>query len=529
MAIAVAPEAAKLRGLVIARDGAQISSAMWGSAIPVDPGRHLVEASAPGYRKWATTVESSRDGGTTTVRVPSLFSNDAPMGPVAAPPVVPPRPSSTTVASAASVAPATSSAPAGDPLELGVAPVPESSASPAVVRLAPPANASHSWSLRNRDGTMVCALPCTRRVRADAGMYVQLDDGSDSETLALNDNVVQAGPAPLDLHVDPGRGGRAAGITLTVFGLVGATIGGIVWGAGASMQPDPKRQGESYDADFKSNKDTADGVERVGMIITLVGAAALLPGIIVWAQAQRPRITGAAPETPREPEPTREVSIGPGFLYGKFLSDNFASVQHRPLTSPCLCCCRISADTWRQPQRSASWPDGLRETFGLDRNSRAAAHKATDAFTLDREPQHIGALRDLTALGVGSRERDGEIHDALRGRGLEEGARPIRSPGLGIADHQSVLSLASHDGRARRGGKGTRGFQSPLEHGQPLGGIVAALELSEPQSCISVCLVVRRRILRHPRTRPALQAPASTDPFGRRLRTTHRTRGRRAG
>jgi hypothetical protein len=149
-------------------------------------------------------------------------------------------------------------------------------------------------------------------------MYVQLDDGSVSEPLALTDQVVRAGPAPVELHVDPGRGGRAAGITMTIFGLVGATMGGIVWGAGASMQPDPRRQGESYDANFKSNKDTADGVERVGMIITLASAAVLLPGIIVWAQSQRPRLTGAAPETPREPEPSREVSIGPGFVYGRF-------------------------------------------------------------------------------------------------------------------------------------------------------------------------------------------------------------------
>lgn len=44
-------------GLVVKRDGAPLGKAAWGIAIPVDPGPHVIEASAPKKQAWKTTVE----------------------------------------------------------------------------------------------------------------------------------------------------------------------------------------------------------------------------------------------------------------------------------------------------------------------------------------------------------------------------------------------------------------------------------------------------------------------------------------
>jgi serine/threonine-protein kinase len=51
-----APEDASERPQKITRDGEVVAKEAWGVLIPVDPGSHEVEASAPGKKPWATTV-----------------------------------------------------------------------------------------------------------------------------------------------------------------------------------------------------------------------------------------------------------------------------------------------------------------------------------------------------------------------------------------------------------------------------------------------------------------------------------------
>jgi hypothetical protein len=58
--------------LRIERDGTPIGSAQWGLAVPVDPGRHRVSASAPGRAPWSTEVSVAGDGAFTRVEVPPL-------------------------------------------------------------------------------------------------------------------------------------------------------------------------------------------------------------------------------------------------------------------------------------------------------------------------------------------------------------------------------------------------------------------------------------------------------------------------
>lgn len=75
-------------GLDIKRDGTPMTRAQWGTPIPVDPGSHTIEASAPKKKKWQQTIDAAGEGKTMTVTVPGL--EDAPDDPPPAPPVTGP-------------------------------------------------------------------------------------------------------------------------------------------------------------------------------------------------------------------------------------------------------------------------------------------------------------------------------------------------------------------------------------------------------------------------------------------------------
>lgn len=56
------PPSSMVNGLVVERDDVVVAPAEWGTAIPVDPGVHVVKAHAPGHRaqSWTVTVEGDR-------------------------------------------------------------------------------------------------------------------------------------------------------------------------------------------------------------------------------------------------------------------------------------------------------------------------------------------------------------------------------------------------------------------------------------------------------------------------------------
>jgi len=70
---------AKVPGLEVKRDGTVVGESEWGLAIPVDPGPHVIEASAPRKRAWSTNVDVGADAGRASVSVPPL--EDAPYTP----------------------------------------------------------------------------------------------------------------------------------------------------------------------------------------------------------------------------------------------------------------------------------------------------------------------------------------------------------------------------------------------------------------------------------------------------------------
>ncbi len=68
-------------GLEIKRDGHVLSPGEVGTPIPVDKGKHTIEASAPGKKPWSGNIEITEIGATSTLAVPAL--DDAPLAPKA--------------------------------------------------------------------------------------------------------------------------------------------------------------------------------------------------------------------------------------------------------------------------------------------------------------------------------------------------------------------------------------------------------------------------------------------------------------
>jgi serine/threonine-protein kinase len=82
----VVPETSLVSGLSIRRDGEPLGRAAWSTAIPVDPGAHVVDASAPGYEAWSQSVQVDAGGASRSVTVPALGATTAPASPASATP-----------------------------------------------------------------------------------------------------------------------------------------------------------------------------------------------------------------------------------------------------------------------------------------------------------------------------------------------------------------------------------------------------------------------------------------------------------
>ncbi len=89
LAIAV-PDAVRVPGLVIKRDGEAVHSGQWGAPVPIDPGNHTIEASAPGKQTWTKVQSVEGVGQTVTIQVDPLV--DTPAQVVAPPPSAAPLP-----------------------------------------------------------------------------------------------------------------------------------------------------------------------------------------------------------------------------------------------------------------------------------------------------------------------------------------------------------------------------------------------------------------------------------------------------
>ncbi len=56
----------------VTRDGTAVDAAAFGTAMPVDPGRHLIEVTAPGKQKWSKTIDVATNAARVSLEVPPL-------------------------------------------------------------------------------------------------------------------------------------------------------------------------------------------------------------------------------------------------------------------------------------------------------------------------------------------------------------------------------------------------------------------------------------------------------------------------
>ena len=73
------PDAARAPGLKLTRNGTEVGGGQWGVALPVDPGKHTLVATAPGKKPVSLTIDVHGDAASETFTVPALA--DAPVTP----------------------------------------------------------------------------------------------------------------------------------------------------------------------------------------------------------------------------------------------------------------------------------------------------------------------------------------------------------------------------------------------------------------------------------------------------------------
>jgi hypothetical protein len=75
------PQPANLTGLEVRVDGSPLTSGAWGSAAPIDPGSHGVEARAPGYETWSSSFDVTGETQQVRVEIPVLTQSAPPPPP----------------------------------------------------------------------------------------------------------------------------------------------------------------------------------------------------------------------------------------------------------------------------------------------------------------------------------------------------------------------------------------------------------------------------------------------------------------
>lgn len=79
-------------GLEVLRNGVPVGPVVWGTPVPVDPGKYTFEAHAPGKVPWVWTTTIDRPGEVFAVSVPDLSNVDAVIATMGAPPTASARP-----------------------------------------------------------------------------------------------------------------------------------------------------------------------------------------------------------------------------------------------------------------------------------------------------------------------------------------------------------------------------------------------------------------------------------------------------
>jgi hypothetical protein len=133
LTISISPDYGDTAGLEVTRNGVAVASALLGTALPVDGGTQIIEAVAPGKKKWRAQVALASAGDRQMITVPKLDDEgDAPRAvarpaaPSPRPVAVPePAPKPTKQESSTEAAPATQSSEAATDVADSIAPAPD--------------------------------------------------------------------------------------------------------------------------------------------------------------------------------------------------------------------------------------------------------------------------------------------------------------------------------------------------------------------------------------------------------------------
>jgi hypothetical protein len=80
LSVELAPDVAKIPGVVVKRGTQRLEPSLYGTPLPVDPGEFKVEVTAPGYEPWSTPIKVEPGGAAASVRVPALVKSSEPVG-----------------------------------------------------------------------------------------------------------------------------------------------------------------------------------------------------------------------------------------------------------------------------------------------------------------------------------------------------------------------------------------------------------------------------------------------------------------
>lgn len=75
--VTIAVTAPRASGLALTLDGEKLPEAVWGTALPADPGEHVIAASAPGRKAWSSKATLAAEAARITVTVPVLEAEAA--------------------------------------------------------------------------------------------------------------------------------------------------------------------------------------------------------------------------------------------------------------------------------------------------------------------------------------------------------------------------------------------------------------------------------------------------------------------
>lgn len=71
--------AQRIEGLTILRGEVPIEAGLFGKPLPVDPGKYLVAASAPGHKRWSATISVEAGGALVEIEIPALVPDEKPV------------------------------------------------------------------------------------------------------------------------------------------------------------------------------------------------------------------------------------------------------------------------------------------------------------------------------------------------------------------------------------------------------------------------------------------------------------------